>query len=346
MKRLHGTALLTAVLGFSLMPGIATAQWGRSVNKVGTTAAAFLEFGVGSRALAMGEAFVAQADDITATYWNPAGLADLEGTQVLFYQSPWVAGIVHSDAIIAVPLNRLGTVGFFLTSLTMDDMIVRTVEKPDGTGESFTASNIVLGASFARNLTDRFRFGANIKFISEQIWHMSASTVAFDLGTMFTSKHRGIRIGMSISNFGSKMRLRGRDTQTNVDIDENKAGNNDRIAASLDTQAWPLPLIFRVGISSRLMQVGSHKLVMAADAIQPNNQHPYSNVGFEYSWLGMVFLRAGLPELSLADSEKGLTLGGGVRYRSGDNFVLILDYVSRDMGLLGSIEGYTLALQF
>ena len=151
---------------------------------------------------------------------------------------------------------------------------------------------------------------------------------------------------MSISNFGSKMRLRGRDTQTNVDIDENKAGNNDRIAASLDTQAWPLPLIFRVGISSRLMQVGSHKLVLAADAIQPNNQHPYSNVGLEYSWLGMVFLRAGLPELSLDDSEKGLTLGGGVRYRSGDNFVLILDYVSRDMGLLGSIEGYTLALQF
>ncbi len=294
----------------------------------------------------MGGAFVAQADDITATYWNPAGLADLEGTQVLFYQSPWVADIMHSDAIVGVPLDRLGTVGFFLTSLTMDDMKVRTVEKPDGTGEYFTASSIALGVSYARNLTDRFRFGVNLKFINEQIWHMSASNVAFDLGTMFTTKNRGIRIGMSISNFGSKMRLQGRDTQIYVDIDENKSGNNDRIAGSLDTWGWPLPLIFRVGISSRLLQAGSHKLVLATDAIQPNNQHPYSNVGLEYSWLGMVFLRVGQPEVFLVDSEKGLTIGGGVRYHSDDNFELILDYVSRDMGLLGTIGGYTLTLQF
>ncbi|MCK4577596.1 MAG: hypothetical protein KAU50_02325 [Candidatus Marinimicrobia bacterium] len=60
----------------------------------------------------------------------------------------------------------------------------------------------------------------------------------------------------------------------------------------------------------------------------------------------MAYLRVGRPELALDDSEKGLTLGGGVRYRSGNNFELTLDYVSRDLGLLGPIDGYTLTLQF
>jgi hypothetical protein len=316
------------------------------VRKVGTTSAAFLEIGVGARALAMGEAYVAAANDVTSIYWNPAGMALLEKPGAAFFHSPWLADIDYFFAAAAVPVGRASRLGIYTSSVTMDEMLVRTVQHPDGTGELFTASSISLGLSYAQILADRFRFGANMKFIHEQIWHMTASSVAFDVGTLFTTKNRGINIGMSISNFGAKMKLEGRDTQVKYDVDEFKTGNNDRIDASLDTWEWPLPLIFRVGISSNLLQVGSHRLIAAIDAVHPNNDMEYVNTGVEYNWNDIVFLRAGQSSLFMDDAEMGLALGGGIHYHLGPVAEFRLDYVNRSVGVFGFVEGYSISLYF
>lgn len=324
----------------------ALSQYNRHVSKVGTAAAAFLEFGVGARARAMGNAFVSIADDATALYWNPAGIASAKKTTAQFFHLPWVADIRFNFAAVIIPIQRNGVLGLSATSITMDDMIVRTVALPEGTGEKFGSNDLALGISYGRRFTDSFSLGLNMKFIQQHIYHMSASTMAIDIGSLFITRNRNIRIGMNVSNFGEKLQLEGKDTRITHDIDENLTGNNDRIDGHLDTWKWPLPLIFRVGMSTNLLKSGPHIFTVSIDAVHPNNNVEYVNAGIEYAWRKKVFLRAGQSTLFVDNVEQGFSIGGGVRHQLMKNVNINLDYVNQSFGVFNSISGFSLSLTF
>lgn len=322
------------------------AQLVKHVSKVGTTAATFLEIGVGARAIGMGDAFVSLANDVSALYWNPAGIATLEKTEAQFYHLPWLGGIQYNFAGAVVPLNRFGSLGMFYSGVAMDDEPVRTIFYPEGTGEYFRAASLSFGLTYSRRLTDHFSFGVSVKHIQEQIWHMTATSTALDVGTLFRSQNRGIQLGMSISNFGNKMKLEGRDTQQKVDIDEQKAGNNDRIDAHLDTWSWQLPLLMRVGLSKEVSIGKTQKIILAVDAIHPNDNREYVNAGAEY-WLGkMLVIRAGQNNIFLSDRESGWTFGFGLRTNFYGRANIALDYAARNMGVFELVNGYSLNVIF
>ncbi|HTR80658.1 MAG TPA: PorV/PorQ family protein, partial [Bacteroidota bacterium] len=164
------------VIIFSAMVPLATyGQGPNDVSKSGTTAASFLEISVGAPAIGMGGAFVSLSNDPTALYWNPAGIAMLTGTDALLAHTDWIADTRFDFAGLVLPVGNFGTLGFSLTSLTMADMMVRTVEMPEGTGEYFSASDLAAGISYARPLTDRFSIGFTAKFIQQSIWHETAN---------------------------------------------------------------------------------------------------------------------------------------------------------------------------
>src|SRR6266480_2601316 len=75
----------------------------------GTTAADFLKLGIGPRAIAMGEAQVGLADDVYATYWNPAGLATLQVQEAGFVQTQYLEDITEQYVAYALPRPKLGT---------------------------------------------------------------------------------------------------------------------------------------------------------------------------------------------------------------------------------------------
>ncbi len=321
-------------------------------SNIGTTGASFLDIGIGARSLSMGGAFTSIANDVTAIYWNPAGIVNLKRPTAQFFHAPWIADINFNYGAAVVPLGKIGSVGISMTSVTMNEMKVRTLESQDGTGELFDVSNLALSASYAKRLTDRFSFGLNLKFIQEKIWHMAAKSFAVDIGSLFITKNKGIRIGMSISNFGSKMRMDGFDTQKDFDIDENIYGNNDRIDAHLDTQGWPLPLVFRVGMSQDIIDSKIHKLTLAGDAIHPNNTYEYLNLGLEYTFMGIASIRAGQSYLflekdpTLSEDITGLAFGAGLNYKIPRGPRIQLDYVIRDFGVFNNISGYSLNISF
>ena len=146
-----------------------TLATGQNVSKSGTTAAVFLEIPVGARAMGMGGAFVGTANDVTSLYWNTAGIARLPRNEALFAHNEWLADTKFDYAALAVPLEDFGTLGLSFTSLSMDDMLVRTVEKPDGTGERFSAGSFAVGLHYARNLSEKFSIGFTAKYISERM---------------------------------------------------------------------------------------------------------------------------------------------------------------------------------
>jgi len=324
-----------------------------AVSKRGTTAASFLEIGIGSRGTAMGNAYVAVVDDVHSLYWNPAGLALMDKSEVSFIQTNWLAGIGFNNISAAFPMGSLGTFGAALTSISYGEMDVTTVESPDGTGERFESSDLSATLGWGRKFTDRFSFGANVKFIEQRIWNMKASSVAVDLGTNFRTQFRDLRVGMSVTNFGNKMQLKGDDTLIEVDIAPDQEGNNSRINAHLDTDYWSLPLTFRVGVAADVLKIPHGKLTLAVDAAHPNNYSESISVGGEFNLMDMAFLRAG-QTFYLDDkdddgndlSQEGFTVGGGVNFLIARNLRFKLDLAYGDWGILSDARRFSLSLQF
>ncbi|RLD16621.1 hypothetical protein DRI50_01385 [candidate division KSB1 bacterium] len=317
-----------------------------TMSKVGTTVAQFLKIGPSARAIGMGGAFTASSDDIALIHWNPAGLARLSSSAAMFTHTQWIAETKYDYAAVALKLYSIGTMGLMVSSFTSGDMAVRTVDMPDGTGEMFNTADLMIGLSFARNLTNKFSIGGNVKFIHQRLWHMTASTVALDIGTLFTTPFYGIRLGASMSNFGPKMRLDGRDTKFANDPDPREEGNVEFVNAQYEMLYYSIPLNFQIGLAKDFDLGYKNKLTVAADAIHPNDNYEAINAGIEYSFNNMLFLRAGYKSLFQKDSEEGFTLGAGLNYRLMSTVVLKIDYAYADFGVLENVQRFSLGLRF
>jgi hypothetical protein len=317
------------------------------VSKVGTSAVPFLTIGVGARANAMGGAFVSVANDVTALYWNPAGLAALKSNQIALVHSEWIADLRHDFIGVGLSMAGLGVLGVSLNALTMDDIIVRTPELPEGTGERAGSYDLALGLSYARSLTDRLSLGGSVKYIKSQLWHMSAATVAFDCGVMFSNIFEIFQLGASISNVGGKMKYNGRDTFVYHDIRPTEYGNNEKIDADLKTNAFNLPVCFRAGISSTFNKKGMFPLLLAVEFYEPSDNVRSVNIGGELSFYHKLYLRGGYTGFFERDTERGLTFGGGMRVNIPYSLMFVdLDYSFEDIGILQNSQKFSLAISF
>lgn len=318
-----------------------------SVSKVGTVAAPFLEIGVGSKAESMGGAFVAVANDASALYWNPSGIATLPKSEAIFMHSEFFEGLNFDFFGIVIPLGKFGTVGGSVTSLSTDKLEVRTVDRPDGTGEFFNSQDLAVAISYARNLTDRFSIGLNFKFINQSIWRETAQGFGIDIGTLFVAGlSKNFRIGATLTNFGTKMILRGKDLLVFQDIAPDQLGNNDQIPARLQTDSWPLPLNFQAGVAIDIINGETSRLTVSSDFRHPSDNNESISVGSEYNLNNTLFLRLGYRNLFLEDSEEGFTFGGGIGTNFLGNVRFKFDYSYTDFGRLKNVQQFTLGVAF
>ena len=344
-KKLIRKRLITLLVFEVLLMSSLSASSDRLTN-VGTTAAPFLEVGVGSRAIGMGGAFVAVANDVSALYWNPAGLCRIGHSEAVFERIEWLADIDFNYLGAVIPFGRWGSAGFFLNAMTVPKMEVRTVDYPDGTGEMYDASSIAVGLSYSIGLTDRFSIGINGKYISERIWHEKAYSVALDIGTLYFTGVKGLRIGAAITNFGPSMRLDGSDLIIYYDADPTIDGNNDRIMGKLMTDDWPLPLNMQFGIAYDLFNRKSSRLTFAVDAFHPINNSESINTGCELALFNMLYARVGYQAIGQKDTQEGLTFGAGLKYKMFGQSNIMFDYAYADFGLLKYVSRFTLRLDF
>ncbi|MCA9734556.1 MAG: PorV/PorQ family protein [Deferribacteres bacterium] len=319
------------------------------IGRVGTTASPFLKIGIGGRALAMGEAYTTQAEDITGIYWNPAGLANISKNQALFSHYEYIADLNYDFGAVVIPVEGFGTIGAFVGYLGMPDIERTTIQFPNGTGERVSANSYVVGLSYSRALTDRFTIGSNAKYIQETIWHSKASGIAFDIGVFYRAFFRNLKIGMSITNFGTEMQMQGRDMLIQHDINDTFEGNNENIGGHLDADHFPLPILFRVGLSSNIAKdflgAENHDWIVAIDAVHPNDNKEYLSAGTELRLYEMFSLRGGYRQLYLEDSEGGPTFGFGLYFKTMGT-EMNLDYANVDYGRLDKQNKFSIILSF
>ncbi|HEX9975337.1 MAG TPA: PorV/PorQ family protein [bacterium] len=321
--------------------------YSQEVKKVGTSSAAFLKIPVGARGASMGGAFVSLADDPSALYWNPGGLSRNDKYSLLVDHSPWLPGLTYNFFGVVIPMQSFGTLGISVTALTTAEMDVTTPANPMGTGEKFDASSMAVGFSYGRSLTDRFSIGGTFKYINERIFNSKATGLAFDIGTIYDTPLSGLRLGVSVSNFGSKMHIDGEDLNVRVDIAPDQLGNNQSVVGRLKTERFDLPLIMRLGLSYDAWRTENLRLTLAADGINPSDNAQSLNVGAEVSFLNEMFiLRSGYNELFLDDREKGLTFGVGVKSNIANGVRFGAGYAYQNFSHLNNVNHFTLTLSF
>ncbi|RMF09155.1 MAG: hypothetical protein D6762_04315 [Candidatus Neomarinimicrobiota bacterium] len=326
---------------------LVTVGWGQKVNKTGTTAANFLKIGAGARAVGMGGAFTALANDASTLYWNPGGAAQLRQPELLVNRSRWIADIDFTYLGYVQPIPRVGTIGIQVTGMTMGAMEVTRYGYEEGTGETFRAGSYALGLTYARSLTDRFSLGGTVKYIHEFISQSTSSGLALDLGTLFQTPFRGIRFGVSISNFGQKLQMTGKDLLVNKDIDPIHHGNNESVNAYLSTDRFDLPLFLRVGLSGELVRSSALRLTWAVDGIHPNDNSEYLNLGMEAAlFQDLVSVRAGLKSLYQQDREEGFTLGGGLKVPVNGSLLMEADYAFESLVHLNTVHKLAIRILF
>jgi hypothetical protein len=316
------------------------------VSKRGTSAATFLSIGQSARAIGMGSAFVGMSGDPSAIYWNPAGIADIDGIGLVFDHTNWIADVGYNYFAGAYGIGGLGTIGLSVIVSDIGDMDVTTINQPEGTGQTFTATDFAVTLSYAVKLTENFAIGISPKFIYQSIWNMNASSVAVDLGVQYRTPFDDMILAMSISNFGTKMRLDGNTTLVLFDSDPNSSGNNDKIPAYLETNDWALPLIFRVGVAYDPIKSENHKLTLALDALHPSDNYESVNVGGEYTFMDLLSIRGGYQSLFLDEAEQTFALGFGIKKQIIGNVTLYFDYAYQDFGRLSDIQKFSFGMSF
>jgi hypothetical protein len=289
--------------------------------KSGTAGAQFLKLSPTARGLAMADALLPLADDVSALYYNPGGLVQLpEG---------WHHSITHYALPVEVSQNWVGSVysdpesgsayGVSLTWLRSGMMDVNTPEMPNGTGQQFDWQDFALGASYARRLTNKFSVGVTAKLVRESTYEFHANGWAADVGTYYDTGWKSVKLAMSITNFGPDM--------TFID------------------KPFPLPIQFKFGVSADLIgkKADDHYMHGAFEFGHPSDNVEQINVAAEYAYKDQFILRLG-KKINAVDQKEwdefdpesgyeypllsldGLTLGAGFKWQSESLGRFGLDY--------------------
>lgn len=318
---------------------------GQDVTKVGTSASNFLKIDVGARAAALGGAFVSVANDLSSMYWNPAGLSFNKNLGVQFEHRSLYADMSHNFAGISFLLPDDFVVGISAVYLNSGDIEITTETEWEGTGSYYNVSNMALGVTISRPMTDRLNAGITFKYISESIWRNSANGIAFDFGFIVDTGIYGFNLGMSLTNIGTQMQMKGIDMQFDAESDHTGLITSD---AQLIAEKWELPTSFKVGVSSYLIGKDNvffnsdySTLLTSVDFINAIDSDLKTHFGLEYAYAGQLFLRAGY---KINYDEISFSFGGGVKVRAMGNSVLTLDYSYSNYGIIGDVHCFGIAV--
>ncbi len=309
-------------------------------QRAGISAFQFLKIGVGARGVAMGESFVAVANDASALFWNPAGLVDATENQVIASHTAYVVDIAHEFLGLSYKFGDESAMGVSFSSLHMKDMEITTETQPFGTGRYFSFGDIAIGLTYSLKMTEQFSFGVTLRYAEETLDVLKMRSVMVDLGTMYWTGLGSTRFAVTISNFGSDVEPKGSITQSS--------------GSTLSTfQAFSLPTIFKLGIAMEAFETEDSRMTTSLQLNHPNDNSEHFRFGVEYAYKNTLFLRGGIKRTigqrlfgHDETSPEDFTLGAGFGIDVGGISRVNADYAFARFSELGSIHRISLAFTY
>ena len=300
-------------------------------QRAGISALTFLKIDVSPRAAAMGGAQTCVTGDGYATNWNPAAMTEIEDLNVTASNTFWVAGINHAFVSAIKPTKKYGSFGLSVVSLTTGKMERRTEFQPNGTGEYFYASNTAVGLHYGKDLTDRFAYGASIKYVNETLAEYTAHTGVLDLGFLYKTDFKDLKFAVTLENFGVNSKLKG-------DYKPDTSFNNNPVRL----ESYPAPTLFKIGVSMVPIRHEDKSLTVIAQLDHPNDNAENIRLGAEFEYKELLYLRAGY-KINVKDQV--LPTGGvGLRTKVGRH-PLMIDYAVDPTLYLGWIHRVGVSFQ-
>jgi hypothetical protein len=298
-------------------------------QRAGISTAQFLKIGVGSRATALGESFVAVANDASALYWNPAGLVQFDQDQIMFSHNQYVVDIYHDFLGAVYHLDNENAVGVSFTSLSTKDMAVTTEFSPFGTGEYFSYGDLAFAVSYSRRMTDKFSVGGTVRYIEETLDKLKMRGVMIDLGTYYWTGLGSTRFAVTVSNFGNQMAPDGKVVLV---------GKREKS----QWQSFSPPTIFRIGFAFEPYQSEDNKITSSIQLNHPNDNKENVSAGLEYSWKNIVYIRGGY---KFNVDEQNYSFGFGVNIPIRIAYCAV-DYSYSNYITLGNAQRFSIILGF
>lgn len=231
-------------------------------------AARYLRIGVGARALGMGGAFTAVADDASACYWNPAGLVQLKNKEVQAMYSMLSVDRKYNFLNYAQPMKDDRCFGISVIDFGVGDIRGKDKSKAD-TGMFDNQENALI-VSYAGNMENGLLLGGNLKYITQSMnpseGKQSAGGISMDMGMLWKAKP-DMSVGLLLQDVGGSL---------NWDT-----GHKDR-----------LPVVIKAGTAYRLL---NNQLLLAFDVEKVvHNKKSRLHLGGEYNLNENIAFRLGV----------------------------------------------------
>jgi long-subunit fatty acid transport protein len=308
-------------------------------QRSGISSFQFLKIGADARGSAMGDAYIAVVNDVGAIYWNPAGLTSSMTDQAIFSHTEWLVDLKHDFAAASYHFDENNIIGLSFVSLTTDPMKITTEFQPAGTGNYFTYSDIGVGLTYARKMTDQFSVGATVRYVRETIAELHADAILVDLGTFYYMGLGTSRFSVVVSNFGNNVKPSG------IAV----AGNGKTYSSFQD---FSPPTLFKLGYAFEPYEDDQHRITTSVQLNHPNDNAENIRLGGEYEFDKMFFLRAGVKR-TIGESLLGkaistaedLSFGAGVKIPLGITTANV-DYAFSNFNELGAVHRISILVTY
>ena len=319
-----------------LMVALTTAYAGEN-KKLAQSGFQFLSVISDARAAAMADAMTSLEIGSSALFFNPAGMADMEGlVDISASMNQWIADISHNAFSLAVSPagGRYGVFGFSFQNVNYGDFYGTRVDKSTDLGYTdtglFQLSSMAAGIGYAKRLNDRFSVGGQVRWVRQDLGESVIPVVsaeldtsleavsnvleplAFDFGTQFKTGFKSLVFGMSVRNFSKEIEY----------VEE----------------GFQLPLVFNLGISMDVMDFWENapleqSLFVSIDASHYRSHPEQLKFGLDYTLMDILSLRGGYVT---NNDEDGFSFGVGVSY-----FGVTFDYAYSPFGIFDKVQRMT-----
>jgi hypothetical protein len=289
----------------------------QTFNKPGVTSAQFLKIGVSARAEAMGQSVASFIDDASATYYNPSGLMNIKNNNLFTGYTFMPANVGLSFLSLSKRVGDNDAFAVSVIALRSDEMKIRTVLSPEGTGQTFHVAEYAFGVHYAHNFTADLKIGFTFRYLhmNQVSNQFSKGSWSSDMGIQYDTGLEGIleglKIGMVVDNFGPEVKF--------------------------VNESYGLPLKYVIGFSKPVELNNDNNVLLAFNWVKSIDEKQKAHVGFEYSFFDLLKLRGGYKFESDSETWSG---GFGVAQNI-YQFDIKIDYSYSDYALLGGLHRIT-----
>lgn len=286
--------------------------WPLRADGPGTTTGDLLKIPIGARAIGMGEAFTAMADDSSALYWNPAGLSLLHQKEASFMHSSLTEGIHYEHLAFTMPGDSYA-LGANFSYLGYGD--IAGYDNSGAATGNIDAYSYVANLGISHSFTPDLSLGLSGGLIRQKLDQDSANTYAVNAGALyqlpFHPLEANYRLGLALQNLGPGLKF----------VSERN----------------PLPRRYKVGAA--IENIKQWPLNLTTDISFPNDNDTSFSMGSEYWFKDMIALRLGYAGSN--DEARGVRVGLGLKYAG-----FMFDYAYAGLGDFGATNRIGISMRF